>query len=378
MARPHGEPVSSRHDLDVELDDDEDGSEPTTTYRYVEDRPRRRGRRVLLGLLVAGLLVAVLAIVWIQRQIDPPGPTGEEISITIPKGSSTARIAAILDEKGVIRSATAFRYYLRVTGSDPFEAGDYTLRKNQPFGDVVSTLRKGGEIAFDRITVPEGKTLKEIAALVGKLPGRSAQRFLDLAASGEIRSAYQPPGSNNLEGLLFPDTYFIEAKDDERSILQRMVTSFDDQARAAGIDNVRGIEPYKALIVASLVETEGKVDADRPKIARVVYNRLNKGMLLQIDATVIYARGGVRRPDGRVLFSDLEVDSPYNTYKYKGLPPTPIAAPGVAALRAAITPEPGPWLFYVKFQHDGTHAFATTNAEHNRNIADAKRRGVNP
>ena len=368
--------MRSRDELDVELDDVEDEAQLTQTYLL--DSPRGGRRRLLLGLLIGVLLVAGLAAFWVQRQIDPPGPTGEEIAVTIPKGSSTARIAAILDEKGVVRSATAFRYYLRVTGADPFEAGDYTLRKNQPFGEVVSTLRKGAEIAFDRITVPEGKNLKEIAALVGKLPGRSAQRFLELAASGEIRSAYQPSGSNNLEGLLFPDTYFVEEKDDERAILQRMVAAFDSQARAAGIDNVKGIEPYKALIVASLVETEGKVDADRPKIARVVYNRLNRGMLLQIDATVIYARGGQRRPDGRVLFSDLEVDSPYNTYKNKGLPPTPIAAPGVAALRAAINPEPGPWLFYVKFQHDGTHAFATTNAEHNRNIADAKRRGVNP
>ena len=370
--------MSSRHDLDADLDAEYEADDAADRRRYLEERTPPRGRRVLLGALIAVLFLAGLAAFWVQRQIDPPGPTGEEISVTIPKGSSTARIAAILDQKGVIKSATAFRYYLRATNAKPFEAGDYTLRKNQPFGDVVSTLRKGGEVAFDRITIPEGKTLKEIAALVGKLPGRSAQRFLDIAASGQVRSAYSPPGSNNLEGLLFPDTYFVEAKDDERRILERMVAAFDEQARAAGIDNVKGIEPYKALIVASLVETEGKVDADRPKIARVIYNRLNKNMLLQIDATVIYARGGQRRADGRVLFSDLEVDSPYNTYKVKGLPPTPIAAPGVAALRAAVNPEPGPWLFYVKFQHDGTHAFAVTNAEHNRNIADAKRRGVNP
>ena len=100
-------------------------------------------------------------------------------------------------------------------------------------------------------------------------------------------------------------------------------------------------------------------------------------MLLQIDATVIYARGG-RRPDGRVLYSDLEIDSPYNTYKYKGLPPTPISASGRTAIRAALNPEAGPWLFYVKFQTDGTHKFSTTLAEHNAAIADAKRRGVNP
>jgi UPF0755 protein len=233
--------MRSRDDLDVELDDYDDEPGAATQSYYLREPPRRGRRRVLLGLLIAALVVAGLAVFFIQRQIDPPGPTGEEISISIPKGSSTARIAAILDEKGVIKNATAFRYYLRVTGADPFEAGEYTLRKNQPFGDVVSTLRKGAVIKFDRITIPEGKNLKEIAALVGKIPGRSAQRFLDLANSGEIRSAYQPAGTNNLEGLLFPDTYFIEEKDDERAILQRMVTAFEEQARAAGIDNVRGI-----------------------------------------------------------------------------------------------------------------------------------------
>ena len=120
--------------------------------------------------------------------------------------------------------------------------------------------------------------------------------------------------------------------------------------------------------MASLVESEGKVAADRPKIAQVIYNRLKVPMKLQIDATVIYARGGVRRPDGQVLFRDLEVDSPYNTYKITGLPPTPISAAGRTAISAALDPEPGPWLYYVKFQTDGTHKFSTTLAEHNAAI----------
>jgi UPF0755 protein len=109
----------------------------------------------------------------------------------------------------------------------------------------------------------------------------------------------------------------------------------------------------------------------------VIYNRLAANMPLQIDATVIYARGG-RRPNGQVLFKDLEIDSPYNTYKVKGLPPTPIASMGRASLRAALAPVAGPWLYYVKFQADGTHKFAVTGEEHNRNVADARRRGINP
>jgi UPF0755 protein len=342
---------------------------------------RIRWARVFLFLAVAGLLVAGGIGFWWQRQVDPPGQPGEEVSIAIPPGTSTQRIAAILDDRGIISNARLFRVYLRLNGGGPFEAGQYTFRENQAFGDVVAELEGGGEIRYDRLTIPEGFTIKKIAERVGRLPGRSADRFLELAESGTVRSRYQKPGSNNLEGLLFPETYSIEEKDDERAILERMVRQFEDVASDVGLDRAArnvGLSPYEALVVASLVESEGKVAEDRPKIARVIYNRLEKGMLLQIDATVIYARGGERREGGRVLFSDLEVDSPYNTYKNKGLPPTPISAMGRTALEAALQPEPGPWLFYVKYQKDGTHKFATTLAEHNRNIADAKRRGVNP
>jgi UPF0755 protein len=351
-----------------------------------EPRPpkRRIWLRVLLGVLITGLLVGGLGAVWLQRQIDPPGSAGAEVVITIPNGSSTARIAAILDQRGVIKSATVFRYYLRIRGGGPFDAGTYKLRRNHDFNSVIDILDKGPVVVYDRITIPEGKTLREIAALVGKLPGRSADRFRELAESGQVRSEFQPAGSTNLEGLLFPDTYFVEDKDDELAILNRMVAAFDERAARAGAHeppSALRLDPYEVLVVASLVETESKVDADRAKIAQVIYNRLARRMPLQIDATVLYAReaaGLPRRPNGRVLFSDLEIDSPYNTYEIPGLPPTPTAGFGAASLEAALNPEPGPWLFYVKFQTDGTHAFATTLAEHNRNIADAKRRGVNP
>ena len=323
---------------------------------------------VIVGTLGAGITV--------QRTVDPPGAPGDEITLTIPPGSSTAKIAAILDEEQVVSSARAFRLYVRLKGAGPFQAGDYTVPKNSAFGDIVEILSAGPEIIQDRLTVPEGLTVEQIAERVGKLPGRSAEAFLAAAQSGEVRSTLQPDSVNGLKGLIFPDTYMLDRGDDEKQILQRMVSTFDTVAAETGITQAAEggrVTPYEAIVIASLVEREARVPEDRGPIARVVYNRLERDMLLQIDATVLYALGEHKT---RVLFSDLEVDSPYNTYKVKGLPPGPIAAPGRAALEAAADPPANDYLYYVVVEVDGSHAFASTGAEHQANIRQAERNGV--
>ncbi|MBW3537754.1 MAG: endolytic transglycosylase MltG, partial [Actinobacteria bacterium] len=291
-------------------------------------------------------------------------------------GASTARIAEILDEAGVVESARAFRIYTRVKGAGPFQAGDYTFPKRASFGEVVKILDAGPEIIQDRLTIPEGLTLEQIADRVGELPGRSKDAFLEAARSGEVRSTLQPDSVDTLEGLLFPDTYMLDRDDDETAILQRMVATFDRVAAEVGITKAAEggrVSPYEAAIIASLVEREARVPEDRGPIARVIYNRLERDMLLQIDATVLYALGEHKN---RVLFRDLEVDSPYNTYKNKGLPPTPIAASGRAALEAAADPPQNDFLYYVVVEADGSHAFARTGAEHQANIRQAERNGV--
>ncbi len=337
-----------------------------------------RGLRVVLIAVVAFVLVAGGGVVWFQRQVNPPGSPGSPISVNIPTGASSSSIAAILDEKGVIKSARIFKIYLKLHPTNGLEAGAYELRANESFGRVIAKLKAGPETTFDRLTIPEGFTLKQIAAKVGQLPGRTAEAFMAAATSDAIRSEFEPADVHNLEGLVFPDTYFVERKDTEADILRRMVDQFDSVATEEGLADATLHTPYETLKIASLVESEGKVAADRPKIARVIENRLKVGMMLQVDATVIYARGGVRRPGGRVLYSDLKTQSPYNTYVVKGLPPTPISATGRAALRGALHPADGPWLFYVKTENNGAHTFSVTLAQHNAAIADAKRRGVNP
>jgi len=340
------------------------------------------GKKALIALGVVVILAlgaASAGFAWFRSQSNPSGPPGEEVAVEVPQGSSVQRIASILEDEGIIESASAFRLYVRTKGAKEFKAGEYELRRRSSFDDVIAALEKGPAAEFDRLTVPEGLTLKQIAERVATLPGRSAEAFLAAAQSGQVRSRYQPAGSTNLEGLLFPDTYNIEKDDDEAEILRRMVSTFDAKAAEAGIDDVvQGglVDPYQAIVVASLVEREAKLAEERGMVSRVIYNRLKAGMLLQVDATVIYALGRTGERGLRVLFEDLEVQSPYNTYQVKGLPPTPIAAPGLASLKAAVSPTPGPWLYYVVVAPDGRHAFGETAAEHSRNIAAAERAGV--
>jgi UPF0755 protein len=332
---------------------------------------------MIAGGLAAVAVVGLVAVVWLARQLDPPGAPGRPVTVVIEPGTSGVGIANRLERAGVLSSARIFRLYLRVRGGGGgFQAGEYRLRRRMAMGAVASALRAGPDIRYDRLTVPEGLTLPEIADRVGKLPGRDGKRFLDLARSGEIRSRWQPAGVNILEGLLFPDTYLITEKEDERAILERLLRRFDEVAAEVGLaDRAPGrqLEPYQAVVAASLVEAEARVPEDRPLIAAVIENRLRKGMRLQIDATVLYALG---RHKSRVLFADLEVDSPYNTYKVQGLPPTPIEAPGRAALAAVLEPAEVDYLYYVLFEANGKHAFAATSAEFERLKAEARRKGV--
>ena len=376
--------MTSVYDEDLE-DDDLEGGGDGDDYAEYEPFPKERRRRgghtvlaVFTGLLLVMLVAAgVLAFVY-QRNVDPPGPPGDEIEITIPLGSSTQRIGKILDSEDVISSARVFRVYSRIKGLGGFQAGQYTFRKNSSMDEAVAVLRKGPELEFEKLTVPEGLTLPQIAGRIATLEGRSADEFLNAARSGQVRSRYQPPSVTSLEGLMLPETYNVEPKDDEAAILKRMVDSFDTTAQGLGFESAQakvGVSTYEAMIVASLVERETRIDDERAKVAQVIYNRLRKGMRLQIDATVVYALGKSGE-DTRVLLEDLKIDSPYNTYLKGGLPPTPIAAPGEESLRAAMNPEPGPWLFYVVTEKDGRHSFATTLSEHNANIRKAQAAGL--
>lgn len=337
--------------------------EPPFDYHRYEEHGRR-WPFILLAVALAVLVLAGSGALWLQRQINPPGDSGPEVQLTVAQGMSTSEIAQLLEREGIIASASIFKYYVRLTGLSTIEAGNYTLEKKSDLSEVVRILEGGAARAEDeRVTVPEGLTINEVAKVVGEMPGRSAEKFLEVANSGTIRSQYQPAGKDSLEGLILPETYFVTKGDDEAKILRKMVDTFDQLANQLDLSGAAarfGITPYQAVIVASLVEREARVDEDRGKVARVIYNRLEEKMPLQIDATVLYA---LNRPQESVSFKDREVDSPYNTYKIPGLPPGPIASPGRKSLEATVSPTPGNWLYYVLTDPAGHHSFTANYNE---------------
>jgi UPF0755 protein len=348
-------------------------------YRDWEGRrPRYRwGKRVLLVAGVLLLLAAILAagvVVWVDDHLNGAG--GAPVPVTLPDQLGHAALASTLAKDGAITDASLFRRYLDYRDYPPVQGGRYTMHHHEGYRAALSDLGKGPLVVQNRLTIPEGYDLQQIAAAVGRLPGLSAQKFLQVAQSGAVRSPFEPAGSNNLEGLLFPDTYFVDETETEQDVLQTMVNQFDQEAtdlNLVGSRTATGLTPYQTVIVASLIEEEAKLEQDRPKIARVILNRLAAGMKLQIDATVEYAEGVHKT---KLLDSDLKTQSPYNTYLVSGLPPGPIASPGKASLEAALDPAAGTWLYYVLINPDGEHGFATTAAQFDQLVAEARSRGL--
>jgi UPF0755 protein len=363
-------------DLDDQWDDDD-----VTEWRDEADPAEwsrgsgRWGRRLLAAggvLLLALIAGAVGTVIWVNGHLNGSG--GAPVTVSIPPEAGHATLAKVLTKAGAVSDSWLFRHYLDYRGTDPATGGQYSFHHQEGYRAALRDLAVGPKIVQVRLTIPEGYDLKQIAAEVGKLPGLSAQRFLALATAGQVRSRYEPASINSLEGLVFPDTYFIDDGETEQQILQTLVDRFDQVADGVNLATPsNGLTPYQTIVLASLIEKEAKVPQDRGKIARVVLNRLAVHMRLQIDATVEFAEGVHKT---RLLDSDLRVNSPYNTYQIAGLPPGPIASPGKASLAAALAPTPGTWLYYVLINPDGEHGFATTSAEFDHLLAQARAKGL--
>ena len=368
--------MTQQEDLDIALDDAE----------YEELRPEMSRRRkigvIALGIVLVLALIAGLVSFWAYRQLFPTSGPGTEIVLEIPRGSSSNSIADLLEKKGVIDNAFLFKLYVRAKGSSGFQAGTYRFPVHDGADDVLHRLRAGPLAPPTlRFTVPPGLNLRQVPAQIVKdIPTFSVDKINAALTAGVVRSQFQPDGKP-IEGFLFPDTYEVGEGADETAAVRTMVTQFDKVATEAGLGDAQslvGYDPYQVLIVASLVEEEAKVDVDRPKVARVIYNRLAQGMPLGVDATLCYLKD--ERPC--VLHqSDLTSDSPYNTRRNTGLPPTPIAAISRKSLDAALHPDQGDARDAIYYVLDpnlpaGQHLFTASASEFEAAKARCKAAGL--
>ena len=319
-------------------------------------------RRFLTILLVLVALAGIGLYAGQQLVLERyqgPGPLAEEARVVIRSGAGLESIGAQLEAAGVIESAEVFGLAARATGqASRLKAGEYAFAPGISLEGTLDLLESGRTVVR-RLTVPEGLTSVEVAALLSKAEG----------LTGEIPEA--PP-----EGSLLPETYHYHWGDSRQVLLDRMQESLEAALEKLWAERAEGLpidSPEEALVLASIVEKETGVASERPLVASVFLNRLARGMPLQSDPTVVYALTGGKGPLGRELTrADWKVDDPYNTYRVDRLPPGPIANPGRDALAAVLQPADSDYLYFVA-DGSGGHAFATTLAEHNRNVAEWRR-----
>jgi UPF0755 protein len=350
------------------------------SLEFTRVAPSLRPLRWVAGLILIAMIVGVVVLGFTAlgavHQINPKGEPGEQVNITVEKGMDLDALAKRLQEAGVIEKTGTFKQYTDFKGGVAVQPGFFTIRKNESFDKIIAILQTPPELTYDKVTFPEGITLEQVAKrLHDKIPRLSAEKFLEVARSGTVKSTLAPDGTTNLEGLLFPDTYLIAANEDETKVLKRMVDLMD---RIAGKERVdTKAVPYDIIKLASLIEREAKSEGDRAKISRVIWNRLNSKLKLDIDATLLYGTPGEQT---QVTDEMKAADNPYNSYKFGGLPPTPIAMPSRASLHAAMVPYEGndgaKWLYYVVADAAGNHVFANTLTEHNGNVAKARAAGL--
>ena len=323
--------------------------------------------------LVALLALAALGLwLWIALRVPYQGyPTGG-VFIEIPRGTPTGAIARILSEKGIVRSRVAFEGLGRWHARQALQAGDYFFERPMTAFEVFRVLAEG-RVYVHTVTVPEGLTMFDIAELMEQQGLCRREEFL-AAARDPLPIRDLAPHARSLEGFLFPATYQFRRRITAPEIVETMVRrfrevwdSFPERGR-----NPHGLSVAEVVTMASLVEGETGLPDERLIIAGVFYNRLHRGVALQCDPTVIYALRLANRYTGTLQKSDLDSDSPYNTYRRLGLPPGPIVNPGQASLRVVLFPPDVDYLYFVS-NTQGGHFFSKTLAEHNNNVARYRR-----
>ncbi len=310
------------------------------------------GRNRLWAFLVAFLIA--LSFCWFAIKA-PSGFPQEGATVTIASGESLKSVGTKLQNANIIRSRVVFSSLVTFMGGErSISPGDYVFKNGESLLSIAQQIARGQHgVDQIKITIPEGETNREVAdTIIKKIPNFDIQKFLSI--------------SKSKEGYLFPETYFVYPAVTAEELNQEMTAMFDRQTKELFTREILNKESQSDIVImASLIEREAHGDDDRAMIAGILWNRIQKGMSLQVDATVAYANN---KPDTQLQKSDFSIDSPYNTYKYRGLPPAPIANPGLLALKAAISPSKTGYLYYLHDKH-GTIHYAKTYAEHLKNIA---------
>jgi len=354
--------------------------------RHESNRRRRRRRRLIVPLvMLAVLAVAGVGALYGGRSLlghfgstpDFQGQGTGEVLIRVQPGDTASDIAGTLLAKGVVKSEDAFR---KAAVADPrsvsIQPGSYRLHKQMSGAAALALMLDPAAKVLSRVTIPEGLT---VAATLKLISEKTALPLADLQAAAKDTASLDLPAyaKGRLEGFLFPETYDLEPGMSAAELLKAMVDTYKAKIDVTGLSaraSDVGLDPYKLLTLASLVERETQVDDERGKVARVIYNRLDQDFYLGIDAAILY---GLGRSTGPLSAADLAKETPYNNRLVKGLPPTPIANPGLASVKAAADPPPGPWLYYVlNADNSGRHVFTASQEEFNAAKAKCRAAGL--
>jgi len=324
----------------------------------------KKGRIILLGTALMLLLFFLLTAAMVHHALQPLNNKGENQTFEVKEGSTLNQIAVDLEKAHIIPNSTVFRLSGRFMGYDQrIKTGEYRLNSAMPPLKILEILEKGRTITYS-ITIPEGFNLNQIADLLEQKGLTRKTTFLEQAEDRSLVESLDFSGET-LEGYLYPDTYRFGRNEKAGKIISVMVKRFRDIVTPFE-EKIKdsGMTLRQVITLASIVEKETGQPEERPMIARVFLNRLNKNMRLESDPTVIY---GISNFDGNLTKRDLKTKTPYNTYVIGGLPPGPIANPGLAAIKAVLNPADGRYYYFVS-KNDGTHYFSETLREHNRAV----------
>lgn len=317
----------------------------------------------LVALTLVSLTFGSVFLVYVNK---PAGNNKAEVMVNIEPGMSLTQVANLLSSKQIIASSTTFRIYTYLKGNQgDIQAGEYLLSPSLKPANILKKLTSGETVAHT-ITIPEGFRILEIADLFAAAGLANQNRFIEATRDPELLKKLKIP-TPDLEGYLFPDTYQFRRQSSEKEIVRTMLSNFETRLLKPEIlkqAKQRGLTLHQVITLASLIEKETGLPKERPLISSVFHNRLKLKMLLQTDPTVIFALSGF---DGNIRKKDLSIDSPYNTYLYKGLPPGPIASPGEDSVIAALNPAASDALYFVS-RKDGSHQFSTNLIDHNKAV----------